>query len=342
MNQTDKALTLAGMSLGYGVVQLDVTIVNTALNAIGGGAGGGVSALQWVVNSYTVGFASLILTAGALGDRVGANLSLGLLTTAIIEGGRTGWANALAIAGLIGGIGVAALFVLRENKAEQPMLPLGLFSERLFSLASAIGVLVNIAFYGLIFVLSLYFQELNGWPPFETGLAFVPMLGIVLPVNILAPRLSERIGQPWVIAVGAGVAGAGALALLLIAQGTSYWAMWIQLLALGGGLGLLVPPMTSMLLGSVNKRYSGIASGVLNSARQTGSVIGVALFGAFVANKDSFLLGAHLALIISGLLLFGAAALALLGRSVRPAPPATKDRGRTLKRETVPLARATQ
>jgi MFS transporter, DHA2 family, methylenomycin A resistance protein len=61
------------MSLGYGVVQLDVTIVNTALNAIGMSLGGGVSELQWVVSAYTIAFAAFILTAGALGDRTGAN-----------------------------------------------------------------------------------------------------------------------------------------------------------------------------------------------------------------------------------------------------------------------------
>src|SRR5262249_53578689 len=66
------SLTLAAMSLGYGVVQLDVTIVNTALNSIGASLGGGVSELQWVVSAYTIAFASLILTAGALGDRLGA------------------------------------------------------------------------------------------------------------------------------------------------------------------------------------------------------------------------------------------------------------------------------
>src|SRR5216683_6679196 len=60
-------LTLAAMSLGYGVVQLDVTIVNTALNSIGASLGGGVSELQWVVSSYTIAFAAFILTAGALG-----------------------------------------------------------------------------------------------------------------------------------------------------------------------------------------------------------------------------------------------------------------------------------
>src|SRR5260370_28914936 len=66
------ALTLAAMSLGYGVVQLDVTIVNTALHSIGTSLGGGVSELQWVVTAYTIVFAAFILTAGALGDRIGA------------------------------------------------------------------------------------------------------------------------------------------------------------------------------------------------------------------------------------------------------------------------------
>src|SRR5271168_4883636 len=66
------SLTLAAMSLGYGVVQLDVTIVNTALGSIGASLGGGVAELQWVVSAYTIAFAAFILTAGALGDRVGA------------------------------------------------------------------------------------------------------------------------------------------------------------------------------------------------------------------------------------------------------------------------------
>src|ERR1051325_901279 len=66
------SLTLAAMSLGYGVVQLDVTIVNTALHAMGAALGGGVAELQWVVSAYTIAFAAFILTAGALGDRIGA------------------------------------------------------------------------------------------------------------------------------------------------------------------------------------------------------------------------------------------------------------------------------
>src|SRR6185437_7471703 len=83
-------LTLAAMSLGYGVVQLDVTIVNTALDSIGSSLGGGVSELQWVVTAYTIAFAALILTAGALGDRFGAKkvfaMGFAIFTTASLAG----------------------------------------------------------------------------------------------------------------------------------------------------------------------------------------------------------------------------------------------------------------
>ena len=421
-----KPLTLAAMSLGYGVVQLDVTIVNTALASIGASLGGGVAELQWVVSAYTIAFAALILTAGALGDRIGAkrvfmagfavftaasigcglapdaltligaravqglgaailvpnslallshaypddksrgravgiwaagasltltagplvggslialcgwrwiffvNLPIGLLglwltsryatetarassrevdlpgqiaaiaalgclAGAIIEGGAIGWTHPLVLAGFAAFAILAVLFVVREQRAPQPMLPHSLFSHRMFSLTAMVGLLVNIAFYGLIFVFSLYFQRINGWSPFATGLAFVPMLGAVLPVNLLAARLSERIGAPQTIALGATIAGIGSLGLLTIAPGTSYWAVGPQLIALGGGLGLL---------GSVEKSRSGIAAGVLNSTRQTGSVLGVALFGSLIGAESALMTGTHAALTISAALLF--------------------------------------
>jgi DHA2 family methylenomycin A resistance protein-like MFS transporter len=434
------SLTLAAMSLGYGVVQLDVTIVNTALNSIGSSLGGGVAELQWVVSAYTIAFAAFILTAGALGDRVGAkrvfmagfalftaasvacglapdaltliaaravqglgaailvpnslallshaypdekargravgiwaagasltltagplvggtmialagwrwiffvNLPIGLLglwltwryaseTTrspqrevdlpgqitaitalgclagAIIEGGAIGWTNPFVLAGFAAFMILAVLFVAREQRAPQPMLPLTLFSHRMFSVTAMVGLLVNIAFYGLIFIFSLYFQRINGWSAFATGMAFLPMLGAVLPVNLVAARVAERIGAPQTIAVGSAIAAAGCLGLLFMAPGTSYGAVALQLIALGGGLGLLVPPLTSTLLGSVEKSRSGIAAGVLNATRQTGSVLGVALFGSLIGGEASaFMAGTHAALVISATLLLAAAA----------------------------------
>jgi MFS transporter, DHA2 family, methylenomycin A resistance protein len=433
------SLTLAAMSLGYGVVQLDVTIVNTALNSIGTSLGGGVSELQWVVSSYTIAFAAFILTAGALGDRIGAkrifmagfaiftaasvgcalapnaailiaargvqglgaailvpnslallshaypdekqrgravgiwaagaslalisgpliggglialvgwrsiflvNLPIGLaglwlsscyatettryqqreidlpgqiaaiaalgcLAGAIIEAGTLGWRNLFVIAGFAASAVLAILFVLQELRAPQPMLPLSLFKHRLFALTSLIGLLVNVAFYGLIFVFSLYFQRVNGLSPFATGLAFLPMMGAVLPVNLVAARVTERIGAPATIAIGAALSALGCLALLGLEPGTSYWEIGAQLTIIGAGLGLLVPPLTSTLLGSVEKSRSGIAAGVLNATRQTGSVLGVALFGSLAGQANAFMAGMHESLMISACLLFAAGA----------------------------------
>ena len=88
---------------------------------------------------------------------------------------------------------LSVLFTVRERRASAPMLPLSLFTNRMFALTSLVGLLVNIAFYGLIFVFSLYFQRANHWSPFLTGLAFVPMMGVVLPVNLLAPRAGRTL-----------------------------------------------------------------------------------------------------------------------------------------------------
>src|ERR1700736_2436982 len=107
------SFTLAAMSLGYGVVQLDVTIVNTALNAIGGSLGGGVAELQWVVSAYTIAFAAFILTAGALGDRIGAKrvfmAGFAIFTAASVACALAPDAVALIAARAVQGLGAAIL-----------------------------------------------------------------------------------------------------------------------------------------------------------------------------------------------------------------------------------------
>src|SRR5277367_3356471 len=108
-----KQLTLAAMSLGYGVVQLDVTIVNTALNSMGSALGGGVSELQWVVSTYTIAFAALILTAGALGDRLGAKnifmAGFSVFTAASLACALAPSAATLIAARAVQGVGAAIL-----------------------------------------------------------------------------------------------------------------------------------------------------------------------------------------------------------------------------------------
>src|SRR6201991_1212399 len=107
------SLTLAAMSLGYGVVQLDVTIVNTALNEMGNSLGGGVAELQWVVSAYTIAFAAFILTAGALGDRIGAKrifmAGFAIFTAASVACGLAPSAWTLIAARAVQGLGAAIL-----------------------------------------------------------------------------------------------------------------------------------------------------------------------------------------------------------------------------------------
>jgi len=114
--------------------------------------------------------------------------ALGTLAAALIEGGRVGWSDPRVIAAFGVVVILTALFLVQERRAEQPMLPLSLFAHPVFAWTTLVGLLINIPFYGLIFVFSLYFQEVNGLSPFVTGMAFVPMMGLVLPVNLVAAR----------------------------------------------------------------------------------------------------------------------------------------------------------
>jgi DHA2 family methylenomycin A resistance protein-like MFS transporter len=187
------------------------------------------------------------------------------------------------------------------------MLPLGLFGNRTFSATAAIGLALNIGVYGLIFVLSLFFQRAQGRSALETGLAFAPMTAIVMATNVAAGRLARGRGPRAVVVAAALLAAAACAALLPIAQDTSYAAMVLQLIAFGAAIGLIVPLITSELLGSVDRSRSGVASGTLNTLRQTGSVIGVALFGSLVG-ASGLTGGLHAALGISvGLMLVCAA-----------------------------------
>ena len=178
-----------------------------------------------------------------------------------------------------------------------------------FSVCSAAGLLINTAFYGLIFVISLFFQRVQGLSPLMTGLALAPVMVGITVSNVVSGRMQERFGPTRVLILGAAVLAAACAGLLGVGAGTSYGAMVVQLTALGVGGGLVVPTVTAQLLGSVDRSHSGVASGTLNTARQTGSVIGVGLFGSLAAGH--LVSGLRLALVISAGLALLVATLAL-------------------------------
>jgi MFS transporter, DHA2 family, methylenomycin A resistance protein len=240
--------------------------------------------------------------------QVTAILALVGLTAAMVEAGRRGFTDPFVLAGFAVAAGAGVGFVVIEGRRADPMLPLGLFRSRTFSATSAIGLLINVAFYGLIFVFSLYFQTTRGYSPLRTGLAFAPTTAAVMVGNLTAGRLTRAFGTRRVLVAAALLIAVSLAGLLVADTGTAYPQIVGQLVVLGLGLGVVVPAMTTALLGSVETSRSGLASGTLNTARQTGSVIGVALFGSLAA--ADLVAGLRADLVVATGLALGVAALA--------------------------------
>jgi len=414
MNKPSPAILLAA-SFAFIIVQLDVTIVNVALPEIGRELGAGVSALQWVVDAYTLGFAVFLLSAGVLGDRFGARrvflsgfalftvaslacamapgplalnlaravqgvgaallvpsslailnasyahdraqlakaiawwtaaggvsiaagpvlggllmsfagwrsifwvnvpicvlgfwltlrvvpalhgkdparhfdvagqllaiVALTALIGAVIEFNALGFASHLLQGALLVALLAAALFLRSQQRSAAPMLPLGLFRDRAFSGAVLFGVLVNFAYYGVIFVLSFHLQKVRGFSVLHAGLVFLPLTGTFIFSNIASGRMQARLGSRSPMIVG-GLIGAAGYALLGV-LGASHDASFLQMLPglvlIPAGMGLAVPAMTTSILSAVERSQAGTASAILNTARQVGGAMGVAIFGA--------------------------------------------------------------
>jgi len=427
---------LAAASLGFFVVILDVTIVNVALPAIGDDLGADLNELQWVIDAYVVVFAALLLSSGALGDRIGvarcyragmtafvvasvacglapslgvllgarvlqgaaaalllpsslalvrlaypdasmrakaiatwaavggvalaagpvlgglltdavdwraiflinipvgivavigtahgprsarkrtpldlpgqaaAIVALGALTFGVIEAGHEGLGSSGAIAALALFAVASAAFVAIERTSSHPAVPVGLFRSPMVGATIAGGLLFNFAFYGQVFVLSLYFQDVLGHGPLVTGLMFLPLTALIAAINIWAGRLTSVHGPRWPLLAGQLLTAVAMIGLLALDAETSTALILVLLVPVGIGAGLPVPPLTAALLEALPPERAGLASGVFNAARQFGGGLGVAVFGGLIA--PGFVDGMHQALVLGAVAVLASAAL---------------------------------
>ncbi|MER5507409.1 MFS transporter [Streptomyces sp. NPDC002766] len=223
------------------------------------------------------------------------------VTFAVIEGGTAGLA-ALAVALLAG-----VAFLRIEARSPHPVVPLGLFRERTVAVAVAAGSAVSVAFYSVVFVFSLFFQQVQGLSALRAGLAFLPMTGLIAVTNVIAGKLAGRYGARVPMLVGQALAVAGLLALLYVDAGTSSVVTAVLLVPLALGCALTVPPLTAAMMDAVPVERAGLAAGMLNAARQVAGGLGIAVFGSLVGS--GFAAGMRVALLISAgaLVLTGAA-----------------------------------
>lgn len=405
---------LTATSLSYVVVILDTSIVNDALEPVAASLGSDITGLQWVVNAYTLTFASLLLSSGVLGDRIGAKsvylagllifacasalcgfapdlqilvaarilqgigaallvpcsltlinsafpvaqqragaigvwagcggvamaagplvggllihllgwrsiflvnvpialigvwlttriesarpavsdrpldlagqvlaiVALGASVAVLIEGAKLGWHVPVIRAGVATAIVAWIAFALVESRRRQPMLPLYFFRHPTFSASAFASMISGLVFYGLFFLLSLYFQSARGWPPLRTGLAFLPLTVMVTVGSFASGALNRAYGAHKLVCGGFLLYALGFVGLLALAEDAPYWRIALCFPAVGFGAGVITPAATAALMAAVDKARAGVAAGVLNASRQTGSAFGVAIFGALMS-----------------------------------------------------------
>ncbi|WP_405947146.1 MFS transporter [Streptomyces prunicolor] len=239
-----------------------------------------------------------------------AVLTLTAVTFAVIEGGVTG-VVALLIA-LVAG----AAFVRVELRQSHPVVPFGLFRSRTVSVAVASGVACSVAFFGLVFLFSLFFQQVQGRSALYAGLMFLPMTGLIGVTNVVSGKLAARHGPQLPMLIGQSLAALGSLVLLCVDENTPPFLVAWLLVPMALGCALTVPPLTIAMMDAVPAERAGLAAGVLNSARQVAGGLGIAVFGALVS--DGFTAGLRESLAISATL-FAVTAFLSFRLSGRPA-----------------------
>jgi len=304
-------------------------------SAAGPVVGGFLTLLSWRLIFYInlpVGMVALLLLARVLRSpgravpfdwvgQVAAVVGMGVLTYGLIEGGAVGFGSPLIMVALAVAVAALTAFLIIEARGTCPMVPLGLFRSRSVTVSVAVGFTFTVGYYGLVFLFSLYFQEVRGLSSAVTGLTFLPMTALGTFMIPVAPRIAERIGPRVPMAVGQLLMAIGLLGLGVAVAGAPVALLAALTMLVGLGAALTIPTMTALLVGGVPAALVGTASGALNTSRQLGGALAVAVFGALIAQRAAFLHGLQVSLMIAVLMLLATAAASLALRSDRPGKP---------------------
>jgi predicted MFS family arabinose efflux permease len=181
-----------------------------------------------------------------------------------------------------------AAFAVIESRIAHPLVPLGVFRLRSVAAANGIAVMVGAALFGMFFFLSLYLQQVNGYSPLKAGFAFLPAALSTLIGALSAPRLVTRLGVRRQLIIGPLVAAVGLTWLNQLSAGDGYAAHVFGALVLTGlGVGVSFVPMTIAATADVPIHQAGLASGLINTTRQLGGAVGLAVMATVVAGASS-------------------------------------------------------
>ena len=265
---------------------------------------------------------------------VTSGIGLFSLSYALIEANTYGWTSARILGLFVLAAVALGVFVVLEHRQRLPMLDLSLFRNVSYAGANLALLLVSLAMFGIFFFNSIFFQRVLGYTPTQAGAVFLPMTVLVIVVAPQAGRVVDRVGARWLIGAGMSLLAVSLVLFAQLDQGSTFWNALPALLVGGFGMAITMTPATAAAMGSVPVEKAGVGSAVLNSFRQVGGTLGVAVMGAVVGSRidvprtnpaylGQFIDGYHLGLYVAaGISLVGAAVAVSMIRRVHHAEPA--------------------
>lgn len=242
--------------------------------------------------------------------------TIGMLTLVfgMIRGGTESFTDSQAIIAFVIAAISFTVFARLQISVQHPLIPREMLQSRSALAAIAVGMAFVILFYGLIFLLSLYLQDVRDKSALETGAVFVPMAVVSIGVNAIAARFAEQFGLRRVIGFGIFLVALGLAAIAMFASEVTPFQLSLLALPLGLGGALAMPVATAWLVNSVPNDVVGTASGLLNTCRQACAAMAIAVFGVLVTQTRSFEFGMRISLLIGVVSLLGAIAAVIWSR----------------------------
>jgi EmrB/QacA subfamily drug resistance transporter len=229
-------------------------------------------------------------------DALGAvSITAGLvvLVYALVKANDYGWGSVTTIALLASAAVLIAGFTWIESRSRSPLVPLRIFSVRTVTGANVIGLLVGASLFAMFYFISLYLQQVLGYSPLKTGVAYLPLaLGIIVSAGI-ASALVERVGVKPTLISGLVLVVAGLLLFTRVDTNGAYVGdVLIPSLVVAFGLGLSFVPMTIAAVAGVSDSEAGLASGLINTSQQVGGALGLAVLSAVATSRTDSVLQA--------------------------------------------------